>query len=421
MDVISVFGVISAIVVLGFFSELIFRKTKIPDVIILIGVGILIGTILKWVHADAFGEGSKLFTTFALVFILFQGALNIDFKTLFRSLSDTLKLTVFSFVLTVIVTAGITYFFYKDILISLLTGMIVGGTSSAVVIPLVNNIEIADKYGFILTIESAISDVLCIIGALTILQILETGNVVASEVFKSILSSFSLAIVLGIVVGIFWIIMLHKFEQLSKSYLVTVAVVIGLYAFVESSYVEASGAIAALSFGLLLGNSRSILKMTNGKKRSNDEDPNSKVIRSVLSSDAKNFYSEISFFVKTFFFIYLGILIDFSNPIIFVYGGVLTLGIFLVRPIAVNLIFRKKNMDIKEKTFLEILVPKGLAAAVLAQISIQTGLLEGFSAMFVNLILSVVLISILMTSVLIFFTEKNWFKGFFFFTNKAAK
>ena len=91
-DVVSIFGVIAAIVFLGFISDLIFRKTNIPDVIFLIFTGIMIATVLKWVSPATFGSGSRLFTTFALVFILFQGALSMNFKTLLKSLSNTFNL-----------------------------------------------------------------------------------------------------------------------------------------------------------------------------------------------------------------------------------------------------------------------------------------------------------------------------------------
>ncbi len=416
-DILSVFGVIAGIVFLGFLSELIFKKTNIPDVLFLIIVGIVIGSVLNWVSVDNFGYGAKLFTTFALVFILFQGGLNIEFKTLFKSLPKTMMLTITTFILTVTVITGISYLLYQDLMVSLLVGMILGGTSSAVVIPLVNNLDLKDKYGLVLTLESAISDVLCIVGSLTILQVMKTGVLEASSVFNTVLSSFSLALIIGVLAGLMWIFLLHKFLVLTNAYMVTIALVIGLYAFVESPYVSGSGAIAALAFGLMLGNSKSILEIfskNKGEDETNDStDEDSKLSKNVLSNSAKNFYSEISFFVKTFFFVYLGILIDFSNMLVFVYGAFLTIGIFLVRPYAVKYVFRKDYyLDNKERTMLEILVPKGLAAAVLAGVAVQSGVLDGFSADFVNVILSTVLLTIIITSILIFLTQKNMFNGF---------
>jgi len=112
---------------------------------------------------------------------------------------------------------------------------------------------------------------------------------------------------------------------------------------------------------------------------------------------------------------------DFSNPNVFIYGGIMTLGIYLIRPFAVKMTFgRKEKLDIKEKTLLEILIPKGLAAAVLAQLSVQSGVLGERATEFGSLILSVIFLSIFLTSILIFLTEKRFgFKGIFLFFEKG--
>jgi potassium/hydrogen antiporter len=432
MDTILVFGVLAGIIFIGFFAEIIFRKTNIPDVLILIILGIFMGPVMGYVHPGDLGDGAKLFTTFALAFILFQGAINIDFKTLIKTLPNTFKLTIISFFLTVVVVTVISGFILKyDPLISLIIGTIIGGTSSAVVIPLVKNIEMRDSSSSVLTLESAISDVLCIVGTITVLEIINDGQFVASGIVKSILTSFSLALVVGAVIGIIWIYVVYNHPDLVTSYIITIALVIGLYAFVESPFVEASGAIAVLAFGLMLGNSRTMLALKDNKRLSRrirkgiekvqDEDPDQRIIKNVLSPSSKTFYSEISFFVKTFFFVYLGILMDFSNPSVLLYGALLTLGIYMIRPIAVKYTFMRQNLDIKEKTILEVLIPKGLAAAVLAQVVLQAGVTNGRGVEFVSTVFSVVLISIILTSVLVFMTERGWFKGLFWYFEKNVK
>lgn len=422
MDVVSVFAVVAGIVFLGFFAEQIFRRTNIPDVLLLIIVGIFIGTYLRWVDPTSFGFGATLFATFALVFLLFQGALSIDIRSLLQSLSSTLFITILTFFGTVAIVAAISMLLNFDFWTSLLIGTILGGTSSAVVIPLVNSIKMEEGNKLILTLESAISDVLCIIGTITVLEIMMTGAIEPTGIFNSVLSSFALALVVGVVAGVGWVFVMSSFPILIRSYLLTIAVVLGLYAFVESPFVGASGAIAALAFALVLGNSRGLLKLANGSKdKSTSEDEAKKkhnAVKNVLLPSTRSFYEEISFFVKTFFFVYLGILIDFSNPIIFLYGFLLTLGIFLIRPFVVKLVFFKKKLENRERVILEVLIPKGLAAAVLAGLAVQSGLLsETVVSDFVNLILSVVFISILITSFSIFLSERG-FKGFipFFYT-----
>ena len=417
MEIITTLFVISGIMFIGFLAEIIFKKTNIPDVLLLIGVGILLSTVLGWTNKDVLQAGAPLFTTFALVFVLFQGALSINFVTLVKSLPSTFKLTILNFILTVIVVAIIAYFaFGYDFHLSLLIGMILGGTSSAVVIPLVNNVEIKEKYSSVLTLESALSDVLAIIGTITVLEIISTGKVVADSIFKSVFTSFSLAIVAGLIIGVIWVILLHNSDHLAKSYMMTIAMVVALYALVESPLIEASGPIAALVFGLILGNSKSLLQLRRRKKSEEEER-----ITSVVSFSAKNFYTEISFFVKTFFFVYLGILIDFSNPSIFLYGAILTIGIYLIRPFAVRFVFPKSNVSQKERSMLEILIPKGLAAAVLSGVAVQSGALNGVEVIFTNTVLSVVLLSIILTSVLIFLVEREKFTSFVKFLHPKEK
>jgi len=415
MEIIGTLSIIAAIIILGFIAELIFKKFEIPDVLLLIGIGILISSILGLTDVSELGDGINLFTTFALIFILFQGALNIHFKTLVKSLSKSVKVTLLSFIATLSIVSTIAIFFGFTPIVALLMGAILGGTSSAVVIPLVKSIEIKEKYSTVLQLESALSDVLAIIATVTILEIMESGTIVTSSIFRSILSSFSLSIVVGATVGFLWVLFKSKFDEvLSNAYMLTIAIVIGLYAFVESPFVQASGAIAALTFGLVLGNSKSILR----KKKINKSNEEEKKPTTILTSSAKNFYSEISFFVKTFFFVYLGMLVDLNNPIIFVYGLILTVGIYFIRPFIIKLSFRKESILTKERTLLEIMIPKGLAAAVLAGVAVQSGLLGTAAETFSNMILSVVILSILLTSILVFLTEKNIFKGFFSFLSK---
>lgn len=435
VDVISVFAVITGIIFLGFFAEILFKKTNIPDVLLLIFVGIFIGTFLNWIDVETLGDGTRLFTTFALVFILFQGALSINFKTLLEALGPTVSLTLLNFIFTVTAVSGVAYFILDySLLLSMLVGTILGGTSSAVVIPIVHNLTgVKEKYKLTLTLESALSDVLCIVGTLTILQILLTGEVVASNIFNSILTSFALALIVGVAFGIAWAVILHKFELLQNSYILTIACVLGLYAFVESDFVGASGAIAALSFGLILGNSHLILhdskkpileeKKSSLKKSSKKTEHEATLPQhtSIITTSAMSFYSEISFFVKTFFFVYLGLLIDFSNLGIFWFGAIIAVAIYLVRPFAVKIVFGKDKLEDFDRTVLEILIPKGLAAAVLAGVVVQSGVLEEAAATFTTMILSVVLISIILTSILLILSKQNIFKGFFPFLSNSNK
>ncbi len=415
MDVVWAFAVIAAIIGLGFLSEIVFRKTNIPDVLFLIAIGIAIGPVLHWITPQEL-PGSDLFITFTLVFLLFQGALNINFHELIESLGTMLKLTLWSFIMSVIVATLSIWAFGYSFLTALLLGTMLGGTASAVVIPLVNRLKMDEKTRIVLMLESAVTDVLCIVSALMVMDIITTGVVAPRIVLESLFLSFGLAVVVGLGLGLLWILLLHKYEDLMHAYMVSIAAVVGTYALVEGP-IGASGAIAALAFGLVLGNSHQLLHKIyavpgpHHHKARYTTATDVPVIRDVLSPSARTFYSEISFFVKVFFFVYIGVLITFAEPFVFVLSGILSLLLFLVRPLAVKLVHGKHLLQ-RERVFLEVIVPRGLAPVALIQLAVSQGI-PGIGEA-VSLVVSTVVFTILLTSALVFMAEHGWFKGFWF-------
>ena len=80
MDVNTIFVVSGIIIFVGFLGEYIFRKTNIPDFIWLMLFGAILGTFFDISKNAGFTQIAPIFTTFALIFILFEGAINIDIK-----------------------------------------------------------------------------------------------------------------------------------------------------------------------------------------------------------------------------------------------------------------------------------------------------------------------------------------------------
>ena len=394
------FATIGVIIFLGFIGEMVFKKTNIPDVIWLILFGIVISRFFDIRSVTYANDLIPIFTTFALLFILFEGALSIKLKDLFKSMSKTTIITFLSFVLSILVMIAIGAIIGWPLLQSLLIGAIIGGTSSAVVIPISQKLNIKDETESIFKLESSISDVLCILSSITIMGIIIGLDVSVSGTLNSLFGSFAIALLIGAVAGFLWIPLLKYIkEKFTKSYLITIAFLLIVYAFVE--FIGANGAIAALAFGIVMGNSKRISSALN------HEDT-----KEVLSSSDKFFYSQISFFVKAFFFVFLGMMIDFSNPFPFIVAGVITLALFFIRPLAIAPVAGK--FEERDRAALETLIPKGLAAAVLAQLveirfaEAGMSIFEGFGSM----IMAVVLFSIVLSSILVFLVERGWFLGF---------
>ena len=117
------------------FTE-IFSRKRIPDVLLLMIIGLVIGPILHWISPDALGGVAKIFTTITLVIILFESGTKLHFDTLLNSIRGTIKLTTINFFVTMGIVALLAMIFERfDISTSLMLGAILGGTSSAIVIP----------------------------------------------------------------------------------------------------------------------------------------------------------------------------------------------------------------------------------------------------------------------------------------------
>ena len=229
-----------------------FTLTKIPDVLFLISIGIVIGPMLGLVTPSQFGVVGPLFTMVTLAIILFEGGLHITIETLKKSITGTTAITAANFVILTIICIIVMKFFAGFTLIeSCMLGVILGGTSSAVVIPFTNYLNIKNDTKAILALESALSDVICIVALLALINIVTIQEFNIGHVIGSLIASFLIAIIIGVGAGVWWSSVYHKIASI-KSVFLTPAFVFIVFGFV--SLLGFSGAIAALTLGLTLGN-----------------------------------------------------------------------------------------------------------------------------------------------------------------------
>ncbi len=425
MFVEMVFLVVAILLFFGFFGEWVFEKTKIPDVIWLILIGIILSSVLNWTSSASLASAAPFFTTFALIYLLFEAGINTDIKSFLKSAPRGLALSILSFVFSFGIVFGLSLLLGESVGLSLLLGVILSGVSSAVVIPVINGIKDLDKTTKLsLMFDSAFSDVLCILGTVTIIQILTLETSVDGFlIFKDVLSSFVIAIGLGILAAFLWNNLLSP--KINNHHLVlTIAFMLIIYSVTQ--LLGANGAIASLVFGLILANTTKIKDAFNpscdvkssktNSKKSISKSSKKSLIESnpevsalkLITKHSKDVYGELAFAIKTFFFVYLGILVNFSNPLSFVWALIFVVGLFLARPFAVFLSFGKST-KLSDAKLLSTLIPKGLAAAVLVQLPIQAGI-PGAESL-VNIVLAVILISILLSSLFTLLSTNDRFKG----------
>jgi potassium/hydrogen antiporter len=129
---------------LSFISSLIYNLTKIPDVIWLMGFGILMGSGIQYVDKGLFNELAPLMSILALSIILFEAGINVDIITLIDNLGKSTALTLATVISSIIfVGFGISSILPNDftLLQGMLLGAMVGGTSTVATFGVLASIE----------------------------------------------------------------------------------------------------------------------------------------------------------------------------------------------------------------------------------------------------------------------------------------
>lgn len=397
MDVAQVFILVSIVVIIGFIGSYFFRKTGIPDILILILLGALVGPVLNLVERSALVSVAPIFAALAVAVILFDGGLNLNLYLVLKESPRAIVLAFLGFLLSMIATSIFTHFVLGwDILQGLLLGSIIGGTSSAIVIPLMNRVNVSHKASTLLSLESTFTDAICIVFAIAFLQFFTTSP--AGDGFniivRGIASGFSIGIVIGFVSGIVWLKVLSSFTDEPYEDILTLCIALLLFGLSEQ--VGGNGAISALVFGLILG---------NGVKISETLYISQPIEASRIM---KRFHSEISFIIRTFFFTYMGAIFFFYDLRLILIGVALSLIFFLIRYVAVWLTTIKEPILEIDRNLMAIMIPRGLAAAVLSQLIIASGISN--AGLFQDIVFTVIISTVIICTFGVYLIKENYKK-----------
>lgn len=385
MDITLLFFIAGSIILVGFLGDIIYEKTKISDILVLIGIGILLGPVLKLVDHRHLAEFAEYFGTFALIVILFEGGMDIKIRMLLKELGNATLLVSVSFIsTTAAITAFLLYARSWELLPSLLMATVLGCTSAAIVLPILSKMSLKDETKTLLYVESAMSDVLAVVLAISLIEFVKLENIGIEKPIRTIASSFSVAIVVGTAFGLFWYKALTVMANRKYSYMVTLGVMLIVAATVE--FLGGSGPIAVLIFGIILGNCGDIphLQVSNQC--------------TLIDETIKFFHGEVTFFIRTFFFVYLGMLITveaLAQRNLVVSFSLLAI-IVIMRYLSVEFMTRRTGKGKEEKAALFYMLPRGLATAVLASLPVAAGV-EGSEKFVVYAVSVIVLTNIVMT------------------------
>jgi potassium/hydrogen antiporter len=347
METVSIFGVPAALLVLAFVANRLSKLTRVPDLIVLLLIGITLGPILHWVNPQMFKGAIHILGMLALTLILFEGGLELRLRQALQYFPAGLLLVVTSFGLSMglIALIGRTLL-HLSWLDCLLMGAALGCTSGTIVIPALQQISVPEAVKITLTIEAALGEVIAVLIVGSMLN-LEPNRSVIGGIALDFSQNIAVAVIIGLVAGLIWSRLWPLAEPQPYSNVLNLGIVLGVFA--VTRYAGGSSLLGELVFGITLAN----MPLT----------PH--VIRQGVRMLA--FHSELSFLVRSFFFVMLGVVAEFvGHAYIVPILGILA-AIVLARFLAAQLTgFAIPGATRRQAELLFWMLPRGLVTAVLA-------------------------------------------------------
>jgi potassium/hydrogen antiporter len=390
VDSVSIALIASGLIILiGFTGNYFFKKTGFPAMLFLIFVGAIFGPILGVFNPAEVGNLAPYIAALALTFILFDGGMGLNIKRVLANGPRAILLAVLGFVFSMLAVCAFAVLVLNvPLLYGLLLGSIFGGSSSVAVIGLAKRIKISKQGSIILILESAITDILCVVISLSLIAVLVTGHADIPSIGLGIAGKFLIGAFIGLGIGLAWLFALRKVASLPFSYMLTLGIILLSYAI--SEVLSGSGAFSALLFGLVLGNEKEIFKLFNQVRPENEK------VELVVSRGLKRFEAEIAFLISTFFFVFLGIIFSISNLSLFLSGIIVSIILLGTRFGAVWLTTRNSSLK-NDRSIMTLILTRGLAAAVLATLPAQFNL--PYADLFVSIAVAIIITTAIIATV----------------------
>ncbi|MEN6585872.1 MAG: cation:proton antiporter [Sulfuricella sp.] len=392
--ILLVFGIILAV---GTFSGLLARLIRVPDVVVFLLVGMLLGPgVLGLIDIKADSSINQLILIFGSSYILFDGGASIRLKVLKEVWISITVLATIGVLITAAITGVAAYYILGvPLIVALLLGTVIASTDPATLVPVFRQVKIRERVAQTVMTESAFNDAMGAIVTFTVLGIaMGAGEFSVGDAVLDLLKQSLLGIAIGGVLGYLAAMLIsHERYGFLAEYapVVTLMAVIGAY--MSADGLHSSGFMAVFVFGIMLGNQQTF----GFKPEKNDE----RILEDYIMTTA--------LIMRMFIFILLGAQVDFALMNQYLLAGAAVVAIFMLvaRPVTVFLCAgpdRRAKWSRNELLFMCWTRETGVIPGALA------GLLLGMKAPGAEIIASVTFIAILMT-ILIQATTTKWLAG----------
>ena len=366
-------GLLGGLLILAFFANRLSRRTRVPDVVILITTGLILGPLSGWVNAGQFRIFTEYLGNFALILILFQAGYELHLRDVRRLIPAAVLFGFVGYGLSFAAVSFVSLWILKISLHqTLLLGAMFGCTSSTMVIPVLQQLDIRGPAAIILILEAALGDIFSVV---LVGNVLETsqGDTLVTGLIIRFLVRISVAVIAAILAGFVWSRVRSRLSADRFNSVLNIGGILIVYALVSSA--GGSGLLAVLVFGLTLAN------VSNDGKESIAGPEQGVLI----------FHSDLSFLVRSFFFVLLGASVQVIDRSYAIATVLILVGLVIARVISVcSTSWSLKPVSWSERELIFWLFPRGLVNAVL---SIQVAGKEPALAFLPEMVLTVILVT----------------------------
>ena len=383
---------LAVIMLLGFVGEIAFRKKRIPDMLLLLLIGIVIHYtgIIPVVYLSIMKDLLGFVGTVALIFIVFGGVLKLDLEKFGKSVPKGIAMASADLIFVIGILTPLLYFFFKIPFIdSLLLATVLSETSVTFIVPLIARVNLNENIKHTVEVETIMNSIMNIIVVLLILSVMNQQFTIAGTA-GYLFGSISESLVLGGVVGIVWLVVLRQ-ALTPHYYIATIAILLALWG--VSDYLGASAILTVFLFSVIITNSVPVSKII-------------KISGSINNESLSYFNQEITFFVLTLFYVYIGILVN-----IFDFGGIIIAAILvaILVPIRFLEVYSVQGMTKwfgKDTAIVSSFVQRGSTVIVIAGVLLSTD--PKVFNLYGNILFYTVIFSILVGSIIFSALSKKY-------------
>jgi potassium/hydrogen antiporter len=350
----------------GLVSQLIATLIRLPEMVVLVAAGALIGpSVLGLVENPLDGIGAQLLFNIGVALILFHGGTGISLRVISRTAVGLGLLVLPGVLITAVIVALVVWpVFGVGFPVALLVGAVLSATDPAILIPLFDRLKLRPKVSQTVIAESAFNDVTGTVLTLTLVGVAEAGSFTLSGPALEFVQELVLGAVIGIVAGL---ILCYAISSTARSGIwdespgvaILAVVVLGYF---STEFLGGSAYLAVFVMGLMIGN-MDLLGLGH-------HDEHATLLEGFLGQAAE--------IATLLIFVTLGLNLPFEALSKYFLGGLLVMFVFIfvARPITVLACLlpdRRGGWTKEEITFISWCRETGVIPAAVASLLLARG------------------------------------------------